>query len=262
MNIHSGYHTLCIALTQDALPESALASFEQIRKVAKAAADCGIRRFALTGGEPLAREDLPLLLMMLSSVCIVEDMSLTTDGVLLARWAKSLREGGVQRVSVKLDTFDPNKYRRITGGGDFGAVLAGIRAMMEVGFPPATLEVRLMRGLSDDELPSLARLTKMAGVSLRLMELTQQEAGAVAPGAHMTCADALLLLPGLVKEADGLYRLPGAAGTIAFVPADARRCGCLTLTADGMLLADGRAADVRAKGADEILAFIREVASP
>lgn len=259
MNIHPRYHTLRIALTQDGLPSGALLPFEKIRIAAKAAADCGIRRFELDGGEPLAREDLPLLLMMLSSVCVLEDMTLTTDGILLPRWAKSIRGGGVQRVSVKLDTFDPGKYRRITGGGDLGAVLAGVRALMEVGFPPATLEVRLIRGLNDDELPSLCRLTQMTGVSLRLMELTPQEAGAIGENAHMTCADALARMPGLSQEVEGLYRLPGAQGAIRLVPCDARESGCLVLTADGMLRAGTHTADIREAGEDEIRRIIGEV---
>lgn len=259
MNTPAGYDTLRIALTQEGLACSALLPFEQIRLVAKAAADCGIRRFELAGGEPLRREDLPLLLMMLSSVCVVEDMSLTTDGTLLPRWAKSIRGGGVQRVTVKLDTFDPAKYRRITGEGDITAALAGIRALMEVGFPPATLEVRLMRGVNDDELPSLARLTQIAGVSLRLTEMTQEEADAAAPGARMTCEEARALLPELAQEADGQYRLPGAAGTIAFIRCDARESGCLVLTADGELHAGAHAANVYAMSEDEIRRIVREV---
>lgn len=261
MNIHPRYHTLRIALTQDGLPSGALLPFEKIRIAAKAAADCGVRRFELAGGEPLAREDLPVLLMMLSSVCVVEDMTLTTDGLLLPRWAKSIRGGGVQRVIVKLDTFDPGKYRRITGGGDFGAVLAGIRALMEVGFPPATLEVRLMRGVNDDELPSLARLTQMTGVSLRLMELTQAEAEAIRPGAQMTCEQALSLIPGLVQEKESIFRLPGAQGTITLVPSAARESGCLVLSADGILRLGSHEADIRTANEDEILSIIREVIS-
>ena len=259
MNIHPRYHTLRIALTQDGLPSGALLPFEKIRIAAKAAADCGVRRFELAGGEPLAREDLPVLLMMLSSVCVVEDMTLTTDGILLPRWAKSIRGGGVQRVTVKLDTFDPGKYRSITGGGDFGAVLAGIRALMEVGFPPATLEVRLMRGVNDDELPSLARLTQMTGVSLRLMELTQEEADAVRPEAHMICEQALSLIPGLVQEEESVFRLPGAQGTITLVPSVARESGCLVLGADGLLRPGGQTADISAADEDEIRSIIREV---
>ena len=156
--------SLRIALTHPEQSPSSYLPFEQIRLAAQAAVSCGVRRFELCGGEPLEREDIPVLCMMLSSLTFAEDMSLTTDGVLLPRWAKALRGAGVSRVIVKLDTFDPGRYRAMTGGGDLTAVLAGIRSLMEVGFPPATIEARLIGGVNDSELPSLVRLTKMTGV--------------------------------------------------------------------------------------------------
>jgi len=260
MNTPSVINTLRIMLNEDALPASSLLSFDQIRTTAKAAVDCGVKRFELCGAEPLKREDIPVLVMMLSSLAVLEDMTLSTDGILLPRWAKALRGAGIRRVTVKLDTFDPVKYRMITGG-DLTAVLTGIRALMEVGFPPAALEVRLIRGLNDDELPSLLRLVRMTGVSLRLMELTPEEASVFGPEAHMSCADALKKLPELIvsKEIPSVYHLDGASGTITLVPVSQRESGCAVLSAGGMLRAGTDCRHVPSLSADELQSFFREV---
>ena len=261
MTTESAKKTLRIALNDDTLPASSLLSFDQIRSVAKAAVDCGIRRFELCGAEPLRREDIPILVMMLSSLTILEDMTLTTDGILLPRWAKALRGAGVHSVTVKLDTFDPVKYRMMNGGGDLTAVLTGIRTLTEVGFPPAVLEVRLIRGLNDDELPSLIRLTRMTGISLRLMELTPEEAAAFGPDAHMTCADALERLPELIRseEHPSVYHLDGAAGTVTLIPCGRRDDGCAVLSAAGMLSAGTICKNVLSMSAEELHSFFKEV---
>lgn len=245
--MNTSIHTLRIALTHHKQDSASLLSFDQIHAVAKAAANCGIRRIALCGGEPLEREDLPVLLMMLSSVCVLEDMRLTTNGILLPRWAKSIRGAGVQHVTVTLDTFDPGKYRRLTNGGDLTSVLAGIRALMEVGFPPATIQARLIRGVNDDEIPSLVNLTKLTGISLRLMEMTPDEAAAHTPQARMTCKEALSLAAELRPDADcpHIFRMPDAAGSVSFIAPDQRDAGCLCLSADGMLSALKHAVDIR-----------------
>lgn len=246
------YDTLRIALTHEDSQQShePLLSFDEIRQIAKAAVTLGVSRFEIAGGEPLEREDIPILLMMLSSLTIVQDMTLTTNGILLPRWAKSIRGAGIRRVTVRLDTFDPVRYRMLTGG-DLTAVLAGIRALMEVGFPPTTLEVRLLRGINDGEIASLVNLTKMTGISLRFMELTDAEADAVSPGAKLPCSEVLRLVPALQPEEDvpGVYRLPGAAGSVALIPCDARAAGCLTLSADGILHAHGM--HIHLRGLDE-----------
>ena len=257
------YDTLHIALTHEHSRTGApLLSFEEIRSAAKAAAALGVRRFHITGGEPLEREDIPVLLIMLSSVAVLEDMPLTTNGLLLPRWAKSIRGAGVSRVIVKLDTFDPARYRAMTGGGDLTAVLAGIRAAMEVGFPPATLQVRLLGGVNDSEIPSLVNLTKMTGVSLRLMELTQEETDAIPGASRLTCEEALRLAPQLSADEalPGVYRLSPAAGTVTLVPCSQRDAGCITLSADGMLSAGSACKSIRGLGEEEILSALRAMA--
>lgn len=246
------YDTLRIALTHEDSQKShaSLLSFDEIRQIAKAAVSMGVSRFEIAGGEPLEREDLPILLMMLSSLMILKDMTLTTNGILLPRWAKSIRGAGVRRVTVRLDTFDPARYRMLTGG-DFTAVLAGIRALMEVGFPPATLEARLIGGVNESEIASLVNLTKMTGISLRFMELTDDEAAAFPAGAKLSCAEVLRRVATLepVEDITGMYRLPGAAGTVALIPCDTRNTGCLTLSADGMM--NTAKASLNLRGLDE-----------
>ncbi len=237
------FHTLNLSLMDNQTAAGSLLPFKRIRAVAKAALACGIARIQLTGGDPLDREDIPVLCMMLSSLPGFSRMTLETDGLLLPRWAKALRGAGVRDVTVKLDTFSPATYRQMTNGGDLTAALAGIRAAMEVGFPPITLQVRLLGGVNDVELASLAQLTKHAGVSLRLVEQTDEEAAALGAQA-LACEDALARIPGLAPDGDG-YRLPGASGTVALLPVSARGAGVLALTADGMLRAGETAVSVR-----------------
>jgi len=258
MNNPYSIKTLRIALTEEGKENASLLPFDQIHLVAKAAVSYGVRRFDISGGEPLERADIPLLLMMLSSLAVLEDMTMTTNGVLLPRWAKSIRGAGVRSVAVRLDTFDPSKYRMLTGGADLTAVLSGIRALMEVGFPPATLEVRLIRGVNDDELPSLVNLTKLTGVSLRLMELTSQEAAALPRGTHMTCEEALALVPQLASCQDkpGVFRLPGASASVQAVSCGMRDAGCLLLSADGLLRLGDSSVSVCGLTEEEILSAV------
>lgn len=255
MDNHSPYHTLQLVLTGSETP----ISFEQIRLCAKAALACGVSSIELCGSDPLDREDIPVLCMMLSSLPGFRHMSLTTDGILLPRWAKALRGAGVMDVTVKLDTFNPAIYRTLTAGGDLTAVLAGIRSLMEVGFPPATIEARLIRSVNDAELPSLARLTKMTGVSLRLMEMTANEAAAFFKEAHMTCEEALEHLPNLAAEGQNplVCRFEGAAGTITLVPSCTRGDGCILLDADGTLRAGESILCVRDADEDAMLAAVQ-----
>lgn len=257
--MNPAYDTLRIALTHEEGKSGALLPFEQIRLVAKAAVGCGVRRFELCGGEPLLREDIPVLVMMLSSLTVLEDMTLVTDGILLPRWAKALRGAGISRVIVTLDTFDPAAYRALTGG-DITAVLTGIRSLAEVGFPPATIQARLIRGISGSSLPSLLRLAKMTGISLRLMEMTQAEADALAPDARMTCADALALILKLSAQEGNpfLYRLPGAAGQVELIPCCQREEGRIVLSAGGMLRAGSFSADVRHLNEQALMQIMQE----
>jgi cyclic pyranopterin phosphate synthase len=153
------------------LPRDEVLSFEEIRDVVRAAVEVhGIRRFKLTGGEPTVRHNLPDLVRMLRDVSGVEDLSLTTNGFRLTECAGALREAGLDRVTVSLDSLRPDRFRSITRTGDLAAVLRGIEAAERVGFSSVKLNCVTMRGTNDDELADFAGLTLDRRLTVRFIE--------------------------------------------------------------------------------------------
>ncbi len=115
------------------LPKEKILSFEEICEVVKIATEYGIDKIRLTGGEPLVRHDIVKLVKMISENKNVKDLSLTTNGILLEKFAKPLAEAGLHRVNISLDTVDPGKFKHVTGGGDLNQVFAGIEAAKKYG---------------------------------------------------------------------------------------------------------------------------------
>jgi cyclic pyranopterin phosphate synthase len=153
------------------LPKSEILTFEEIVQVVKAATQIhGIRRFKLTGGEPTVRNGLVDLVGMLKQIDGVEDLSLTTNGQRLAELAKPLRDAGLDRITVSIDSLDPAKFRRITRTGDLRAVLAGLDRAQEAGFDAIKINCVTMRGTNDDELADFARLTLGRKLTVRFIE--------------------------------------------------------------------------------------------
>ena len=121
------------------IPRSRILSFEQIEAVVHAAVKLGIRKIKLTGGEPLVRRGIVLLVSRLSHIPGLEDLSMTTNGTLLAEYAADLAGAGLQRVNISLDTLDPDEFRQITRGGNLDSVLQGIAAARAAGLVPIKL---------------------------------------------------------------------------------------------------------------------------
>lgn len=143
---------------------------EEIIRIVRVATGLGFRKFRLTGGEPLLRDDLPAIVRGLKSIPGVEVIGLSTNGTRLAPLAQPLREAGVRTVNVSLDALDPQLYRRITGG-DVAAVLAGIHAARAAGFERIKLNCVLMRGKNEQEIWPLVLFAAEHGLPLRLIEL-------------------------------------------------------------------------------------------
>ena len=127
-------------------------TFEEIYRVVKAAVKVGIRKIRLTGGEPLVRKGILALVEVLAKIPEIEDLALTTNGILLADMAEDLYRRGLRRVNVSLDTLDPGRYRELTRGGDIRKVWQGIEAALKVGFDPVKITVVAM---ADANLPIL-----------------------------------------------------------------------------------------------------------
>ena len=150
---------------------SEILSFEEIVEVAKVANELGIDRIRLTGGEPIMRKNLPQLVQMLSSECELSDLAITTNGVFLSQFANELKNCGLHRVNVSLDTLSRTCYKKITGKDRIDQVLGGIQSAVKVGLTPVKINTVLMRGFNDHEILEIARLAKKDKIIPRFIEL-------------------------------------------------------------------------------------------
>ena len=218
---------------------------DEVVTAVEAAASLGIRKVRLTGGEPLVKRNIVSICRRVSAVEGIEEVCLTTNGLLLPRLAKQLREAGVSRINLSLDTLDPEKYTYITRIGRLEDFRAGLGAALEAGFQKVKINAVLIGGFNDDEIEALAGLTMEYPVDMRFIELMPiQESDEFGEKAYLPYSRVLEKLPQAVPVAhDGgvakLYRLPGAKGNIGLIsPVNAHFCGeCnrLRLTADGKL---------------------------
>ena len=152
-------------------PLGELLRFEEIREVVRAAISFGITRVRLTGGEPLVRDGIVELVRMLSSVEGLEDLALTTNGVLLAPQARALAAAGLRRINISLDTLRPDRFHAITRFGTLDDAWNGIEAVLAAGLSPVKLNVVVMRGVNDDEIMDLGRLAIERALHVRFIEL-------------------------------------------------------------------------------------------
>jgi len=228
------------------MSHSELLSYEEIQTVVRAAAELGINRIRLTGGEPLVRAELPELVRMLSRIEGIEELSLTTNGVFLKKYALELKQAGLSRVNVSLDTLKADTFRYITRLGELQGVLEGIEAAKRVGFEPVKINTVVMRGMNDDEILDFARMTYEDGWHIRFIELMPFKGIAeFVPSIELRQHIILLgkLEPCASITGNGpamYYRLPGARGTIGFISpltetAFCSRCNRMRLTPDGKL---------------------------
>jgi cyclic pyranopterin phosphate synthase len=182
------------------LPREQILSFEEIRDIVRAAVEIhGIRRFKLTGGEPTVRHNLPELVAMLRRVDGVEDLSLTTNGMRLVDLAGPLREAGLDRVTVSVDSLRPDRFKRITRTGDLAAVMHGLDRCEAVGFDSLKINCVTMRGANDDEIADFARLSLDRRMTIRFIE-------------YMPLGDAALLRGGAGSRAVDESELGPAGG--------------------------------------------------
>lgn len=153
------------------LPRAALLSFEEITRLARIFAGLGVAKLRLTGGEPLLRRELPALVRMLATVPGLEDLALTSNGVLLPDLAQPLRSAGLQRLTVSLDTLRPDRFQALSDTDlPLARVLAGVDAARAAGFGPLKLNCVLQRGVNDDEILDLATFAREGGHTLRFIE--------------------------------------------------------------------------------------------
>ena len=233
------------------VPRDELLTYEEITEIVRQMADMGLERIRLTGGEPLIRTDLPDLVRMLSSVPGIEDLALSTNAVLLPRFAGELRDAGVRRVNISLDTLRRERFEELARRPPrfFDATLEGIEAAEATGFQPIKINTVMMRGLNDDEFGDFAAVTRDRPWHVRFIELMP-----VGRNLHLTerfipASEMLERVAALgdMEPVEGppgngparYFRYPGAAGTVGVITPLSHnycdRCNRMRLTAEGGL---------------------------
>lgn len=233
------------------LDHSDILSFEEILRLVKIGVRLGIRKVRITGGEPLVRNGVIDLLSRLTRLPELEDVSLTTNAVLLAANAQRIFDAGIRRINISLDSLDRQKFAQITGYDQFEQVWSGIARAREVGFSPIKLNVVAMRGINDDEIIDFGRLSLDHPFHIRFIEYmpignsrTSSRDQILTPEIQARIASLGELIPVDRGRKDGparRYRLAGAQGEIGFISALSHHfcssCNRLRLTADGKLRA-------------------------
>lgn len=223
--------------------------YEEIVRVVSIAASLGVRKIRITGGEPLIRRNLSFLIASIKTIHAIEDISLTTNGVLLDKYAGELADTGLNRVNISLDTLKPDRYSEITRGGDIAPVLKGIEAAEKAGLLPVKINMVPIRYLNDDEIADFARMTLTTPRHVRFIEfmpigsrdLWSDERYISTDELKKTAEKIAPLTPvRLRKNGPAKYfRFEGAPGVIGFISALTHHfcgdCNRLRLTADGKL---------------------------
>ena len=150
-------------------PENWL-TFDEIERIIAAFSQLGVSRVRLTGGEPLVRKNLPDLISRLSALEGIDDLSLSTNASLLSRYAKDIKEAGINRINVSLDTLKADQFKEITGNGRLSEVLAGLQAAKEVGLTPVKINTVAMKGVNDDQFINLVNYCAEMDFTLRFIE--------------------------------------------------------------------------------------------
>jgi cyclic pyranopterin phosphate synthase len=225
--------------------------YEEIERIVRAAVGLGITQVRLTGGEPLVRAGIVDLVGLLARIEGLEDLALTTNGTLLARYAQELARAGLKRVNVSLDTLRAERFAAITRGGNLADTLDGLRAAEEAGLQPLKINMVVMRGRNDDEVVEMARLTLRHPWHVRYIEVMPLEGNVLLQASEFVASAEVRAR---LEEAFGplhsapaphgngpaaYYLLPGGVGSIGFIsPVSAHFCATcnrLRLTADGRL---------------------------
>lgn len=222
----------------------ALCSFEELTAFAEAAVALGVRKIRVTGGEPLVRRGIVELCAMLRRIPGLEELCLTTNGTHLSALAQPLREAGVDRLNISLDSLRPERYRAITRTGELADVWWGIEAAEKAGFHDLKLNCVLLGGVNDDEIADFVALTRDRPWQVRFIELMPMGVCAAWPRERfLPAGEVLRRVPELVAAGQSgvarLYRLPRSQGTVGLIePMSCAFCGeCarIRITADGRL---------------------------
>ena len=228
-----------------------LLSFDEMERFVSIAAGLGVRKLRLTGGEPLLRKNLSTLIRKLAAIEGIEELALTTNGVLLAQQAAELYDAGLRRINVHLDTLDRERFQQITRRDDFGRVMDGIEACRRLGFGPIKINVVAVKNLIEPDIVPMARFGRENGMEIRYIEFMPLDSQGLWERGRVLLADEMIAMLergiGPLEEIpDGdprapatEYRFTDGIGRVGFIASVSRpfclNCNRLRITADGHL---------------------------
>lgn len=233
------------------IPHEEILRYEEMIEIIEEAVNLGITNVRITGGEPLVRKGIVNFIKKLKKIEKLEDISLTTNGFFLAEYAKKLKEAGLNRVNISLDSLQKDKYRKITRGGNLARVLEGINSALKVGLIPIKINSVLIRGINDDEVENFARLTLERPLNVRFIEL-MPSGEEIKDNYNDKFISALEIKESLAKKysfspidissGNGpakYYQIEGGKGTIGFITALSQHfcqsCNRIRLTSEGKI---------------------------
>jgi len=228
-----------------------LLSFEEIERFVSIAAQMGVRKVRVTGGEPLVRKNVSTLIRKLAAVEGIEDLALTTNGVLLAQQGEELYDAGLRRINVHLDTLDRERFKKITRRDDFDRVIEGIETCQRLGYGPIKINVVAVKNLIEPDIVPLARFGRERGIEIRYIEFMPLDAQGLWDRGRVLMADDMIAM--LEREIGPLeaipdgdarapateYRFQDGIGRVGFIASVSRpfclNCNRLRITSDGQL---------------------------
>jgi cyclic pyranopterin phosphate synthase len=233
------------------MERSEILSFEEIERFARVAVRLGITKLRVTGGEPLVRKDLPVLIRKLAAIPGIQDLALTTNAVLLSEMAAPLYAAGLRRINIHLDTLDRERFRRITRRDDLDRVLAGIESCLRLGYRPIKLNAVAVKGLTEPDIVPIAHYCREHGIEPRFIEFMPLDAQHLWDRTRVLTADEITTI--LSREISPLVEIPDrdprapateycysdGGGRVGFIASVTRpfclNCNRIRLTADGKL---------------------------
>jgi cyclic pyranopterin phosphate synthase len=234
----------------DYIERDTVLTSEEIRRIVRLFADCGVDRIRLTGGEPLMRNDIVSLVETLSAIDNVRELTLTTNGVLLEKMAGRLKAAGLDRINVSIDSLEASSYREITGYDFSSKVVSGIEKAIEVGLQPVKINAVILKGINHSQIEALAGMTIQLPVTVRFIEYCPTSKDTQSADDYMPYDEIRQIIENAlgplsdatIKRGNGpaLYsRIKNSAGAIGFISGRStvfcESCNRLRLTSDGRI---------------------------
>jgi len=230
-------------------PHRSILRYEEIIKIVEVGAELGIKKVRITGGEPLVRQGVVDLIKELRKIPALEDITMTTNGVLLPKYAFALKRAGLSRVNISLDSLNPDTYKTITRRDEFSQAIEGIKAAFESGLTPVKINTVVMKGINDTELENFVNLTMNKDLHVRFIEYMPMGEASLLSGNYYVSLnefkekmiDKMGMVPANIKNNGPSkdFKVPGAIGTVGFITAISHNfcstCNRVRLTADGFL---------------------------